>query len=80
MRTGFGGVPYYWAGVFVLEVARFMYPQQHFGLVDNDCVPVTLFEAFPKFVELPLLGFGCLFYGKLDQELWLPPMPVVLKL
>ena len=39
------GVPYYWAGVFVLEVARFMYPQQHFGLVDNDCVPVTLFEV-----------------------------------
>ena len=37
--------------VFVLEVARFMYPQQHFGLVDNDCVPVTLFEV-PDLVAL----------------------------
>ena len=38
-------VPYYWAGVFVLEAARFLYPRQHFGLVDTDCVPVTLFET-----------------------------------
>ena len=28
-----------------------MYPQQHFGLVDNDCVPVTLFEV-PDLVAL----------------------------
>ena len=45
LQNGLWGVPYYWAGVFVLEVARFMYPQQRFGLVDNDCVPVTLFEV-----------------------------------
>ena len=37
--------------VFVLEVARFLYPQQHFGLVDNDCVPVTLFEM-PDLIAL----------------------------
>ena len=30
---------------FVLEAARFLYPKQHFALIDNDCVPVTLFEA-----------------------------------
>ena len=28
----------YWAGVFVLEAARFLYPAQHFALIDNDCV------------------------------------------
>ena len=43
--TGLHKVPYYWAGVFVLEAARFLYPMQHFALVDNDCVPVTLFEV-----------------------------------
>ena len=51
LKNGLWGVPYYWAGVFVLEVARFMYPQQHFGLVDNDCVPVTLFEV-PDLIAL----------------------------
>ena len=51
LTNGLRGVPYCWAGVFVLEVARFMYPQQHFGLVDNDCVPVTLFEV-PDLVAL----------------------------
>ena len=43
--TGLHKVPYYWAGVFVLEAARFLYPAQHFALIDNDCVPVTLFEV-----------------------------------
>ena len=43
--NGLRAVPYYWAGVFVLEAARFLFPQVHFGLVDNDCVPVTLFEV-----------------------------------
>ena len=42
--TGLHKVPYYWAGVFVLA-ARFLYPAQHFALIDNDCVPVTLFEV-----------------------------------
>ena len=43
--TGLHKVPYYWAGVFVLEAARFLYPAQLFALIDNDCVPVTLFEV-----------------------------------
>lgn len=43
--TGRRDVPFYWAGVFVLEVARFLFPTVHLGLVDNDCVPVTLFEV-----------------------------------
>ena len=43
--TGLSKVPYYWAGVFVLEAARFLFPKQHFALIDNDCVPVTLFEV-----------------------------------
>ena len=43
--TGLHKIPYYWAGVFVLEAARFLYPAQHFALIDNDCVPVTLFEV-----------------------------------
>ena len=43
--TGLHNVPYYWAGVFVLEAARFLYPAQHFALIDNDCVPITLFEV-----------------------------------
>ena len=29
----------------MLEAARFLFPKVHFGLVDNDCVPVTLFEV-----------------------------------
>ena len=53
LANGLRGVPYYWAGVLVLEVARFMYPQQHYGLVDNDCVPVTLFEV-PDLVALAI--------------------------
>ena len=43
--AGLHKVPYYWAGVFVLEAARFLYPAQHFALIDNDCAPVTLFEV-----------------------------------
>ena len=50
-RNGLRDVPYYWAGVFVLEVARFLYPRQHLGLVDNKCVPVTLFET-PDLIAL----------------------------
>lgn len=49
--TGLGSVPYHWAGVFVLEAARFLYAKQHFALVDNDCAPVTFFEV-SDFVEL----------------------------
>ena len=31
--TGPGRAPYYWAGVFVLEAARFLFPRQHFALI-----------------------------------------------
>ena len=34
-------IPYYWAGVFVLEAARFLCPA--FALIDN--APVTLLEV-----------------------------------
>ena len=43
--NGLRAIPYYWAGVFVLEAARFLFPKVHFGLIDNDSVPVTLFEV-----------------------------------
>ena len=43
--TGLHKVPHHWAGVFVLEAARFLHPAQHFALIDNDCAPVTLFEV-----------------------------------
>ena len=50
-QSGLRDVPYCWAGVFVLEAARFLYSRQHFGLVDNDCVPVTLLET-PDLISL----------------------------
>ena len=43
--TGLHKIPYCWAGVFVLEAARFLSPAQHFALIDNDCAPVTVFEV-----------------------------------
>ena len=43
-NNGLRDVPCYSAGVFVLEAARFLFPQKHFVLIDNDCVPVTLCE------------------------------------
>ena len=33
------------------KLPGFFYPRQHFGLVDNDCVPVTLFEM-PDLIAL----------------------------
>lgn len=51
LDSGLSSVPYFWAGVYVLETARFLFPTQHFCLVDNDCVPVTLFEV-PDLVRL----------------------------
>ena len=35
----------------MLEVARFLYSRQHFGLIDNGCVPVGLFEM-PDLIAL----------------------------
>ena len=43
-HSGLQLVPYIWAGTFVLAVARWLYPRVHFALVDNDCVPTSLFS------------------------------------
>ena len=43
-QSGVQYVPHIWAGVFVLLVARFLFPTIHIALVDTDCVPVSLFE------------------------------------
>ena len=43
-ESGVQHVPHIWAGVFVLLVARFLFPTIHIALVDTDCVPVSLFE------------------------------------
>ena len=43
-----------WAGVFVLLVARFLFPRIHIALIDTDCVPVSLFEV-PDLIVLARL-------------------------
>ena len=43
-ESGVQHVPHIWAGVFVLLVARFLFPTIHIALVDTDSVPVSLFE------------------------------------
>eukprot|EP00438_Fugacium_kawagutii_P036595 Skav220264 [mRNA] locus=scaffold1307:5692:6600:- [translate_table: standard] len=43
--SGLDMIPYVWAGTFVLEMARLMYPHTHIALIDNDSVPLTLFEV-----------------------------------
>lgn len=43
-QSGLDRVPYVWAGVFALEMARMMYPRTHIALIDNDCVPLSFFE------------------------------------
>lgn len=42
--SGLDLVPYVWAGVFALEMARMMYPHTHIALIDNDSAPLSLFE------------------------------------
>ena len=44
-QSGVQYVPHTWAGVFVLLVARFLFPSINIALVDTDCVPVSLFEV-----------------------------------
>ena len=57
-QNGLRDVPYYWAGVFVLEVARFLYPRQHFGLIDNDCVPDLVALATSQLKWTDLVGLA----------------------
>lgn len=34
-----------WAGTYILDACVFLFPAINFGLIDSDCVPVTLFEV-----------------------------------
>ena len=36
--------PYYWTGPLLLCIARWLFPSCHIALIDNDCVPLSLFE------------------------------------
>ena len=42
--TGLSNVHPTWAGTFVLAGMVALYPNIHFALIDNDCLPLTLFE------------------------------------
>ena len=46
-----------WAGTFVLAALGASSPGKHFFLVDSDCSPVTLFEAFDLWQEAYLTRF-----------------------
>ena len=37
-------IPYYWTGPLLLCIARWLFPACHIALIDNDCVPLSLFE------------------------------------
>ena len=43
--TGLANVHPTWAGTFVLAGMVALYPHVHFALIDNDCLPLTLFEV-----------------------------------
>ena len=43
-ETGLSNVHPTWAGTFVLAGMVALYPNIHFALIDNDCLPLTLFE------------------------------------
>ena len=43
--TGLANVHPTWAGTFVLAGMVALYPHIHFALIDNDCLPLTLFEV-----------------------------------
>ena len=43
--TGLDRVHPTWAGTYVLNACVFLFPTINFGLIDSDCVPVTLFEV-----------------------------------
>ena len=43
--TGLDRVHPTWAGTYVLDACVFLFPSINFGLIDSDCVPVTLFEV-----------------------------------
>ena len=43
--TGLDRVHPTWAGTYILDACVFLFPATNFGLIDSDCVPVTLFEV-----------------------------------
>ena len=45
-HTGLHNVHPTWAGTFVLAALGASFPGKHFFLLDSDCLPVTLFDAF----------------------------------
>ena len=55
--TGLHNVHPTWAGTFVLAALPPSFPGKHFLLVDSDCLPVTLFEAFDLWQEAFLVRF-----------------------
>ena len=55
--TGLANVHPTWAGTFVLAALGASFPSKHFFLVDSDCLPVTLFEAFDLWQEAYLTRF-----------------------
>ena len=46
-----------WAGTFVLAALGASFPGKHVFLLDSDCLPVTLFEAFDLWQEAYLTRF-----------------------
>ena len=50
-HTGLHNVHPTWAGTFVLAALGASFPGKHFFLLDSDCLPVTLFEAFDLWQE-----------------------------
>ena len=56
-HTGLHNVHPTWAGTFVLAALGASFPGKHFFLLDSDCLPVTLFEAFDLWQEAYLTRF-----------------------
>ena len=56
-HTGLHKVHPMWAGTFVLAALGASFPGKHFFLLDSDCLPVTLFEAFDLWQEAYLTRF-----------------------
>ena len=56
-HTGLHNVHPTWAGTFVLAALGASFPGKRFFLLDSDCLPVTLFEAFDLWQEAYLTRF-----------------------
>ena len=56
-HTGLHNVHSTWAGTFALAAPGASFPGKYFFLLDSDCLPVTLFEAFDLWQEVYLTRF-----------------------